>query len=59
MRRFAIALFLTPLVVASAPAQPQPSPLQQALNQAQAEQAAAEAQTARLEKVAASARGEA
>src|SRR6185503_11474533 len=59
MRRFAIALLLTPLVVASAPAQPQPSPLQQALNQAQAEQAAAEAQTARLEKVAASARGEA
>ena len=59
MRRFAIALFLTPLVVASAPAQPLPSPLQQALSQAQAEQAAAEMQTARLEKVAASARGEA
>lgn len=58
MRRVLFALLLTPLVPASAPAQPQPTPLEAALEQAQAEQAAAEAQTARLEQAAASARGE-
>jgi septal ring factor EnvC (AmiA/AmiB activator) len=59
MRRLAFALVLTPLVAASAPAEPQSSPLQAALKQAMADQAAAEAQTARLENAAANARGEA
>jgi len=59
MRRLAIALLLTPLIAASAPAEPQPSPLQDALHQAEAEQAAADAQTARLERAAAGARNEA
>jgi len=59
MKRLALALLLTPLVAASAPAQPQSSPLQVALKQALADQAAADAQTARLEKAAASARSEA
>ena len=59
MRRLALALLLTPLAAASAPAQPQPSPLQTALKQATADQAAAEAETARLENAAANARGEA
>jgi septal ring factor EnvC (AmiA/AmiB activator) len=59
MRRLAFALLLTPLVAASAPAEPQSSPLQAALKQAMADQAAAEAQTARLENAAANARGEA
>jgi septal ring factor EnvC (AmiA/AmiB activator) len=52
-------LVLTPLVAASAPAEPQSSPLQAALKQAMADQADAEAQTARLENAAANARGEA
>ena len=59
MRRFAIALLLTPLAGASAPAQPQRQPLQLALQQARAEQASAEAETARLESAAASARNDA
>ncbi|NUQ17294.1 MAG: peptidoglycan DD-metalloendopeptidase family protein [Sphingomonas sp.] len=59
MRRFALALLLTPLLAGSAPAQPQPEPLQQALQQARAEQASAEAETARLDRVAGSARDEA
>jgi murein hydrolase activator len=59
MKQLAIALLLTPLLAASAPAQPQARPLEQALSQARAEQASAEAETARLEKAAAEARGEA
>ena len=52
-------LLLAPLVAASAPAQPQATPLEQQLQQARGEQAVAEAETARLEKAAAAARGEA
>jgi septal ring factor EnvC (AmiA/AmiB activator) len=60
MRGTAIALLLlTSFLAASAPAQPDGQPLEQALQQARAEQAAAEAQTARLDKAAASARGQA
>jgi len=59
MRRIALALLLTPLLAASAPAQPDAEPLQQALQQARAEQASAETQTSRLEQAAASARNEA
>ena len=59
MRRAAFTLLLTPLLAASAPAQPQAQTLEQTLKQAQAEQASADAQTARLEQAAASARGEA
>jgi septal ring factor EnvC (AmiA/AmiB activator) len=60
MIRFAPVLVIAPLLVAaSAPlAQPAP-PLDAALAQARAEQAAAEAQTRHLEQVAADARGEA
>jgi len=59
MRPLAIALLLTPLLAASAPAPPQAQPLEQALGQARAEQASAQAETARLEKAAAAARGDA
>ena len=59
MRAIAIALALTPLVAASAPAQPQAEPLQRAVREAQAEQAAAEAETVKLEKQASAARTEA
>jgi septal ring factor EnvC (AmiA/AmiB activator) len=59
MRRFAAALLLTPLLAASAPAQPDAQPLDQALREARAEQASAEAETARLERAAASARNDA
>jgi septal ring factor EnvC (AmiA/AmiB activator) len=60
MRLLPCAILLTPLVLAaSAPRQPQASPLEQSLQQARAEQASAEAETARLEKAAADARGEA
>ena len=59
MRRFAVALLLTPLLAASAPAQPDTQPLDPALRQARAEQASAETETARLEKAAESARNEA
>jgi len=57
MKPLAVALLLTPLLAASALAQPQARPLEQALQQARAEQAAAEGETARLEKAAAQARG--
>lgn len=60
MRLIALAALLSPLLVAaSAPAQPQRQPLNDALKQARAEQAAAEAATAKLEKAAAAARNEA
>jgi septal ring factor EnvC (AmiA/AmiB activator) len=59
MKPAAVALLLIPLLVASAPAPPQAPPLEQALSRARAEQAAADAQTAKLEKAAANARGEA
>lgn len=59
MRPLAIVLLLTPLIAASAPAQPPAIPLEQQLKQARIEQAAADAQTARLEKAAAAARSEA
>ena len=59
MTPLAMILLLTPLIAASAPAQPQATPLEQQLQQARGEQAAAEAETARLEKAAAAARGEA
>jgi len=54
-----MVLLLTPLSGASAPAQPQRQPLQEALQQARAEQASAEAETAKLERAAANARNEA
>ena len=61
MRLLASATLLTPLflLAASAPAQPQLQPLDQALKAARAEQASAEAQTGRLQKMAAEAKGEA
>ena len=59
MRRLSISLLFAPLIAASAPATPPASPLDDALRQARAEQASAEAETARLEKIAAEARGEA
>jgi len=59
MRRIALLLPLAALVAASGPASPQAQPLDAALRQARAEQASAEAETARLEKAAAAARGEA
>jgi len=58
MRRALLALLLCPLLGASALAQ-QSSPLDTAIRQARAEQAAAEAQATRLEGVAAKARSEA
>ena len=59
MTRFPIALLLTPVLLASAPAQPPSEPLQDALQQARAEQASAEAETAKLERAAATARNDA
>lgn len=59
MRGAAFALLLCPLLTASAVAQSLGQPLDAQLRQAQAEQAAAEAQTVRLEKAASQARGEA
>jgi murein hydrolase activator len=61
MSRLALAALLAPLLLAaaSAPVQPQAQPLDQTLRQAQAEQAAAEAQVARLLRVANNARGDA
>lgn len=58
MRRALFALLLCPLIGASALAQ-QPNPLDAAIRQARTEQAAAEAQAAKLERIAAQARGEA
>lgn len=61
MARFAPALFLLPLLLAASAPTPQvPGPsLDEQLRQARDEQAAAEAQTVRLEKAASSARSEA
>jgi septal ring factor EnvC (AmiA/AmiB activator) len=59
MRRVLIALMLCPLLGASAAAQSGGEPFDAALRQAQAEQASAEAETARLERAAASAQTEA
>jgi murein hydrolase activator len=59
MRGFALALILSPLLAASAIAQDSGQPLDAALKQALAEQAAADAQTAKLEQAAAQAKGEA
>lgn len=59
MKGTAIALLLVPLLAASAPAQPQAEPLDNRLRQARAEQAAAEAEAAKLQQTAARAKGEA
>ena len=60
MRPLIFASIVAPLLVAaSAPLQPAAGPLDQRLRQARAEQAAAEAETARLERAAANALGEA
>jgi septal ring factor EnvC (AmiA/AmiB activator) len=60
MRALALAFLLAPLVLAgSAPAQPAGEPLNSELKRARSEQAAAEAQAAKLEKAVAHARGEA
>ena len=59
MRGSAFALILCPLLAASALAQDAPAPLDSALANARGEQAAAEAEAARLEKLAGDARGEA
>jgi murein hydrolase activator len=58
MRGLALALILSPLLVASASAQDTGQPLDAALKQAEAEQGAAEAQTAKLEQAASQAKGE-
>src|SRR4051812_25895372 len=60
MRPLAPLVLMIPLLVAaSAPALPRGQPIDSALKKAQAEQASAEAETARLEKAAAGARDEA
>ena len=60
MMRTRILLFFSPLLVAaSAPVLPQAQPLDQALKQARADEASADAETARLQKAASEARGEA
>lgn len=59
MHRLAFALLLCPLVAASALAQPVGEPLDSALRSARSDQAAADAETARLQDIAANARGEA
>jgi septal ring factor EnvC (AmiA/AmiB activator) len=59
MRGSVLVLLLTPALAASALAQDVGPPLDTALKQAEAEQAAAEAQTARLEQAAFQAKGEA
>jgi septal ring factor EnvC (AmiA/AmiB activator) len=58
MRRAAPLLLLPLLAAASAPVQPEGVPLDRQLQQARAEQAAAEAQVAKLEQAAAKARGD-
>ena len=58
MRGLALALILSPLLGASASAQDTGQPLDAALKQAEAEQGAAEAQTAKLEQAASQAKGE-
>ena len=60
MRRLAIAAAVCAIVGGQRPGRPQAAqPLDQAVKTARAEQASAEAETARLEKIAAGARGEA
>src|SRR5437764_14202979 len=59
MRGAALTLLLSPLLAASALAQDAAQPLDATLRQAEAEQASAEAQTARLEQVAAAAKSQA
>ena len=59
MRSAILVLLLTPALAASALAQDAGPPLDMALKQAEAEQAAAEAQTAKLEQAASQAKGEA
>jgi murein hydrolase activator len=59
MVRATIVLLLCPLLAASAVAQPVGQTLDAALKQAEIEQSAAEAQTAKLERAASQARGEA
>lgn len=59
MTRLAILLILAPLLAASGPVQPQGMTLDAALREARAEQASAEAQAARLGRIADQARGEA
>ena len=59
MRGLAFALILSPLLAASALAQEQGQPLDAALKQALAEQAVADARTAKLEQAASKARNEA
>ena len=59
MTRLAILLILAPLLAASGPVQPPGPPLDAALREARAEQASAEAEAARLGRVADQARGEA
>ena len=60
MRSLAYGFLFTPLLLAgSVRAQPSPPPLQQALDQARAEQAIADAESARLQKAAATARNDA
>ena len=60
MRQIAHALLIAPLLLAaSAPLPPPAEPLDSALRQARAEQASAEAEAQRLQRIADSARGEA
>jgi len=59
MRRAAFALLLCPLLAASALAQGAAEPFNAALDRARSEQAAAQAEAARLDKLASQARGEA
>ena len=59
MRGFAIALVISPLLVGGAMAQDSGQPLDQALKQAEAEQAVAQAQAAKLEQAVSQAKGEA
>ena len=59
MRRIVLVLSVAPLLAASAPSKPEDRPLDAALQAALAEQASADAETARLEKAAAAAKGEA
>src|SRR6185503_8579338 len=59
MTRLAILLILAPLLAASGPVQPQGMTLDTTLREARAEQASAEAEAARLGRIADHARGEA
>ena len=59
MRRMALVWMCLPFAAASAPVQPTVTPLDAELDQARAEQAVAEADTARLERAASNARNQA